>query len=108
MFTDPRTWSTMLYQVLMLPLGILYFTVAVTLLSVCAGLIAGSLSLGLEGLGLHVFDNHWYVGGLAWWAMPFCFAAGVLGFFGTLHLARGIGYVHGNLAKHLLVKTAQH
>ena len=34
MFTDPRTWTTMLYMVLMLPLGIAYFTVTVTLLAV--------------------------------------------------------------------------
>ena len=33
---------------------------------------------------------------------------GVLGLFITLHLARLIGIVHGTLAKHLLVKTAQH
>ena len=30
MFTDPRTWSTLLYMLLMLPLGIVYFTMAVT------------------------------------------------------------------------------
>ena len=30
MFTDPRTWSTLLYMLLMLPLGIVYFTIAVT------------------------------------------------------------------------------
>jgi uncharacterized membrane protein len=32
MFTDPRTWGTMLYFLAMLPLGITYFTVAVTML----------------------------------------------------------------------------
>ena len=36
MFTDPRSWSTLLYMLLMLPLGILYFTVAVTGLDVGA------------------------------------------------------------------------
>ena len=30
-FIDPRTWSTLIYMLAMLPLGILYFTVAVTL-----------------------------------------------------------------------------
>src|SRR5678810_566191 len=29
-FVDPRTWSTQLYFLLMLPLGIVYFTLAVT------------------------------------------------------------------------------
>jgi hypothetical protein len=33
---------------------------------------------------------------------------GVALLFATLHLARGIGYLHGQFAKHLLVKTAQY
>jgi hypothetical protein len=108
MFTDPRTWSTMLYMVLMLPLGIVYFTVAVTAMSVSLGLIFGGLSLGLAGFGIHVFDTHWYIGDVAFWEAPLALGIGVLGLFVTLHLARGIGKVHGLLAKHLLVKTAQH
>ena len=34
--TDYRTWTTMLYMVLQLPLGIVYFTVMVTALSLSA------------------------------------------------------------------------
>ncbi len=108
MFTDPRTWSTMLYMVLMLPLGILYFMVAVTAMSVSLGLIFGGLSLGLAGVGLDVFDTHWYIGQATFWEAPLALAAGILGLFVTLHLARGVGKVHGLLAKQLLVKTAQH
>ena len=29
MFTDPRTWSTLLYMIVKLPLGVLYFSIAV-------------------------------------------------------------------------------
>jgi uncharacterized membrane protein len=110
MFTDPRTWSTMLYMVLMMPLGIVYFTVAVTGLSTSLGLIGGALAAALSKLGLinfhvylqpePVFDHALMI--------PVVFAAGVLGLFLTLHLARGVGRVHGALAKNLLVKTAQH
>ena len=39
MFTDGRTWLTLLYFVLMLPLGVVYFTIAVTLLSLSLGFI---------------------------------------------------------------------
>ena len=38
-------------------------------------------------------------------------AAGLIGIvllFVTLHLARGIGHLHGQFAKHLLVKTSQY
>jgi len=109
MFTDPRTWSTMLYMVLMMPLGTIYFTVAVTGLSLSLGLIGGAVASALERLGLihlnvhvqpeAVFDS------VLW--LPVIFAVGVLGLFVMLHLARGIGHVHGALAKSLLVKTAQ-
>lgn len=108
MFTDPRTWSTMLYMVLMLPMGIVYFTVAVTAMSLSLGLIVGGLSFGLQAVGIDVFDVNWYIGYPDWWEAPLASILGVLGLFVTLHLSRGVGKVHGLLAKHLLVKTAQH
>ncbi len=107
MFTDPRTWSAMLYMVLMLPLGIVYFTVAVTGLSVSLGLIFASLAMGLHLLGVGVFEVHWYIGAPAFWEAPLALLAGVVGLFVTLHVARLVGKGHGLLAKHLLVKTAQ-
>ena len=109
MFTDPRTWSTMLYQVLMLPLGIAYFTAIVTLMGLSVGFVAGGFGgiLAMLGFGELIFANEGVVlFGL--WAAPLVLAAGVLLFFLTLHLARGVGVAHGALAKHLLVKTAQH
>jgi hypothetical protein len=109
MFTDPRTWSTMLYQVLMLPLGIAYFTAIVTLMGLSVGLVGGGFGgiLAMFGFGTMVFDNEEVVI-VGLWAAPLVLAAGVLLFFLTLHLARGVGIAHGALAKHLLVKSAQH
>lgn len=109
MFTDPRTWSTQLYFVLMLPLGIVYFTVVTTLLSVALSFIASPL-LVLIG----TIDNRWFVGDWwfdnvinLWWQLPLLFVSGVVLLFATLHLARGVGKVHGQFAKHMLVKSAQ-
>ena len=109
LFTDPRTWATQLYFLLMLPLGIAYFTVAVTGLSLSLGLIAAPIAavFGFGDAGLWIDDvNVLSVNG--WWALPLCFLAGVLLLFVTLHVARGVGYLHGQLAKHMLVKTAQY
>src|SRR5690606_27616626 len=105
MFTDPRSWSTLLYMLLMLPLGIIYFTIAVTLVSVGVGLAASPLAL-LPGVNMHV-----WMGGIdlvadAPWLLPLAAAAGILLLFVTLHLARGIGSLHGQFAKHLLVKSS--
>jgi len=40
-------------------------------------------------------------------AMPCLHLALLAGGFALLHLVRAIGYVHGALAKHLLVKSAR-
>ena len=109
MFTDPRTWSTMLYQVLMLPLGIAYFTAVVTLMTTAIALVGAGLAAIAWLMGLPV---HWALDDAVvtgpWFLLPLVVLAGVLLFVGTLHLARGVGIVHAALAKQLLVKTAQH
>ncbi|GAB3360048.1 sensor domain-containing protein [Lysobacter tyrosinilyticus] len=109
LFTDPRTWATQLYFLMMLPLGIAYFTVAVTGLATSLSLIAAPVAamFGLGDAGLWIDDVN-VLGVNGWWALPLCFAAGVLLLFATLHLARGVGYLHGQLAKHMLVKTSQY
>jgi uncharacterized membrane protein len=103
MFTDPRTWSTQLYFLLMLPLGILYFTLVVTGLSV-------SLSLALSPLLLLFGNEQWiHIDGMLLqqepWAWPLVSLGGIVLLFATLHLSRFIGKWHGQLAKHLLVKS---
>ena len=114
MFTDPRTWSTLLYFVAMLPLGIVYFTLAVTLLSVAVSFIAAPLLVwtgvatidsGLHGWQLlNIHDGFGVTTSLEMWALPLLFVGGILLLFATLHLARGIGRLHGLLAKNLLVR----
>jgi uncharacterized membrane protein len=107
MFSDPRTWSTMLYMLLMLPLGILYFSVAAALAGSALGLIAAPLAL-LPGVELNVWMFGIDLPEEAPWLLPLVALVGVLLLFATLHLARGIGRLHGRFAKHLLVKSAQY
>ncbi len=108
LFTDPRVWATQLYFLLMLPLGIAYFTVVVTLLALSLCFMAGP---ALVWFG--VADSGLWISGVQvtdWsaWELPLLFIAGALLLFVTLHLARGIGYLHGQLAKHMLVRSAQY
>ncbi|APP77196.1 hypothetical protein BJD12_20415 [Xanthomonas vesicatoria ATCC 35937] len=102
MFTDVRTWSTLLYFVLMLPLGIVYFTLFTTLLSVSLTLTAAPLALFFEQ-GMSITWGEQLI------AMPLMVVPlsllGVLLLFVTLHAARGMGTLHGMLAKHLLVRS---
>lgn len=106
MFTDPRTWSAMLYMVLMLPLGVAYFTVVACLGSASLGMLLAPLSL-LPGIELSVWLFGLDLPHDAPWLLPIVFLAGALLLFVTLHLARGVGRLHGLLAKHLLVKAAR-
>ena len=117
MLSDPRTWTTLLYMVLMLPLGIIYFTLAVTLLSVSLSFIVApvmallgyaTMNQNYEGFSVLAMENGVLGTSLGYVSLPLVFIAGVLLLFVTLHLARGIGYLHGQFAKHLLVKSSQY
>jgi hypothetical protein len=104
LFTDARTWTAMLYMLLMLPLGIFYFTLVVTLLSVSLAFVAAPLSLVLP----HYFDvtlSGWSLTEQAPWLLPLVSIAGIVMLFATLHLARGVGKIHGQFAKLLLVRN---
>jgi uncharacterized membrane protein len=109
--TDPRTWTTMLYFLLMLPLGTLYFSVVVTGLSVSLAFVAAPFLFllaewGFEGAGIYIdginVTSHFHAD--VWLWLPLIFVLGVLGLFLMLHLARGVGYLHGQIAKVLLVR----
>lgn len=61
---DPRTWSTLLYMLAMLPLGIIYFVIAVTGLSLVLSFLFAPIWT--------LFDTHliWFGGGMVvvhWW-----------------------------------------
>ncbi|MDE2156723.1 MAG: sensor domain-containing protein [Xanthomonadaceae bacterium] len=111
MFTDWRTWTTMFYMVLMLPLGIVYFTVTVTLLALSLAFAALPFARLVDVDGLHHLFGHgtftidWGFGPHVpgWGELVALGVVGVLLFFATLHLVRAIGQLQGQLAKHLLV-----
>ena len=98
---DYRSWTTMLYMVLQLPLGIVYFTTVVTALSLSVAVFALPIAQMVAGEAVIRGLNYGYL--IQPWAMPLVMAAGVLGIFVTLWLAKGVGFVHGMWAKTMLV-----
>lgn len=105
MFTDGRTWSTFLYMLLMLPLGIAYFTLVVTGITLSLSMVFAPLVALLTGHGVLTVNGHAWVPGV--WdivLVPVISLLGVLLLFAVMHLARGIGRLHGAFAKHLLVR----
>ena len=106
MFTDPRTWSTLLYMIVKLPLGIIYFVFAVLGLSLSIALAISPITKATLGIGIVNMGNEVFAPPL--WALPLTLPLGVALLCLTLHVARGIGQMQGQLAKHFLVRTAQY
>jgi uncharacterized membrane protein len=109
MLKDRRTWTTLAYLVLMLPLGIVYFVIAVVGLSMSLGFIFAPLvelasNYGWFGIPGYVHTSPAWLGSL--WALPLMILAGVLLLTLLMHLARGIGRLHAMYAKALLVAPA--
>lgn len=104
MLKDSRTWTTLAYFILMLPLGIVYFVIAVVGLSVGLSCILAPLAEIPEQVGLvHAtltMEPAWLASTLP---------LGVIGILGVvvlttlMHVARGIGRIHARIAKRLLV-----
>lgn len=111
MLTDTRTWTTLGYNVLMLPVGILYFTLAVVGVTVSLALVAAPVLETIRALGGFDPESAIGRGGIniepIWLTSPggllLCFIAGVLLLTLTLHASRGIARGHAALAKSMLV-----
>jgi hypothetical protein len=111
MLTDTRTWTTLGYNVLMLPLGILYFTLALVGVLVGLALMATPVIETIHAFG--GFDPDSVLGRRGmniqpeWLGSPggllLCFIVGVLLLTLTLHASRGIARGHAALAKSMLV-----
>jgi hypothetical protein len=100
--TDKLSWTTIVYMIVQLPLGIFYFTVFMTM-----------LAFGLAGIAypvVRIFAQVPVMQFNAWqffppvWFYPIVVLVGALWILVTLHLARVVGRAHGALAKKLLVR----
>ena len=109
MLSDPRTWTAMLYMVLQLALGIVYFVIAVTGLSLAVSLIFGPLPQ-LLGWGdfFHADGQPELYGVDTFFDNPIVLLLmiplGVLLLLATLNLAKLIGTLHGRFAEKVLVR----
>jgi len=103
MLKDPRTWSTLLYLLLMLPLGVFYFTFAVVGIIVSLAIFLAPIAVLLYHAGLVQIDGTVEAPHPA--LLPLISILGILLLTVTMHLARGLGYLHGQLARTLLVQA---
>jgi uncharacterized membrane protein len=108
MLKDVRTWTTLAYLILMLPLGVVYFVIAVVGLASSVALLATPVGLLAQYFGWGETHIYWH-GGEPWSpdhpllaAVPL-FVLGVFFMTLLLHLARALVRAHARLAKSMLV-----
>ena len=110
MLKDGRTWTTLIYLIVMLPLGVVYFVTAIT------GLALGVAFILVPVVGISQRFGWWWVPdepdttiwfNPAWLDTPagwvFSVVLGVVILTALLHAARGVVSVHARTAKTLLV-----
>jgi len=95
-------WKSLLYMLLMLPLGVIYFTIFITLISLGLSLIALPIvQLYFSHIPLISINSIRYFVPL--WTMPFWAMGGALVLLISMHFAKLLGRVQGSFAKLMLM-----
>ena len=95
----------MLYMLLQLPLGIIYFTVLVTgFATSVATIMLPAIQEAADSPVIRIGEYGYLIEP---WAYPLLVVCGLLGLVVMLWIARGIGYMHGAYAKAMLVGTVE-
>jgi hypothetical protein len=98
---DKHTWLSILYMMIQFVFGTIYFVVFVTILSFSISFIAIPLVQEIFGMGaIQNNDVRYY---FPTWSYPLLIVGGVLGWTIFMNIARGVGQLHGRLAKLMLV-----
>jgi uncharacterized membrane protein len=103
LLTGKSTWLGLIYMILMLPLGIIYFTVMVTLIALAAAFIAAPIAAIVFNVPFEAISYGEVIWHLPDYLTPLVAVFGVFLATVTMHLARWTGRVHGKFAKALLV-----
>ena len=99
--TDRHTWFSILYMFIQFVLGTLYFVLFTTVLSFSLSLIAVPVLQELWDQGIVMNNNIRYY--FPTWSYPLLVLGGFLLWTIFMNLARGIGQMHGRMAKSMLV-----
>jgi hypothetical protein len=99
---DRVTWTSLVYMFIQMFLGIIYFSVFISLISASLWLIVQPfIGLSLDVPAFVIGDYGYYTSG---WALPFSIIGGVLLLTVTMHLVKLTGKAHGAWAKLMLVR----
>ena len=99
--TDKHVWMSILYFFLQMPLGVIYFSVIVTLFTLSVSFMFAPLIQSITDFPLLSLGEMKYY--LPSWSTPLFLLLGFLIWTATMHLGRWIGQLHGKYAKIFLV-----
>ncbi len=104
LITESYTWKIFAYLVLHFPLGLTYFFITLTLLSLALKFALYPVWFWVFERPLITFNQPFYPNP---WFIPLIAAGGIALLFSTLHLIRFIGRIHGQFAKSMLVRKQE-
>lgn len=103
LLTGKATWLSWIYMILMLPLGIIYFTAVVTLVALSLALIASPILTYVFNIPVGTIIDGDVIWRIPEYLTPLLSVLGVVLATCTMHVSRWVGKVHGKFAKALLV-----
>jgi uncharacterized membrane protein len=98
---DKHTWLSILYMIVQFVFGTIYFVLFVTILSFSLSFIAIPFLQEILGMGAIMNNDIRYY--LPTWSYPLLIFGGILLWTAFMNIARGVGQLHGRLAKLMLV-----
>ena len=98
---DRHIWLSILYMIVQFVFGTIYFVLFVTILSFSISFIAIPFLQEVLGMGVIMNNNIRYY--FPTWSYPLLIFGGVLLWTAFMNIARGVGQLHGRLAKLMLV-----
>jgi len=101
LITDKATWLMIVYMLIQFVLGIVYFVVLVTVLSLSLTFIALPFVQLFWDIPVVQWDTQHIF--LPYWVLVLMSFGGLMLWTSFMHLARGIGQLHGRMAKTMLV-----
>jgi uncharacterized membrane protein len=101
LLTDRTTWTGILYLILQLPIGIIYFTAMITFIVLSIAFIFTPIIGIFWNIPIVYFGYVEYH--IPFWLMMLIMVTGFLLLTITMHLAKFVGKIHGRYAKALLV-----
>jgi hypothetical protein len=104
LFLDGYTWTALIYMVIQMVLGIIYFSVFISLIAASLWLVFYPFFSLATGMPAFVDGNWGYF--FPGWLIPFSVIGGVLLLTATMHLIKYTGKMHGAWAKLMLVRES--